>query len=222
MEISSGGCLSATSEEAPSSICESPTRSSTWWRRRWCRRAAAVEAPSRTNSRAKEEEEPAEVSGNSLCWSDSCRFVCVELSLHEYCLLLDYFQITLPVRSLHTLESIEAHQNVKQCFPRPGHFKEQIISSDCNTFRLCLRALRLEYGGSHWVQFNTIWRPANSPDSSTSCLFSAHTSAGITLNISCLCTTQNLTCKFTSLQIFFFIALNAVLLLTYESFSEIR
>lgn len=64
MEISSGGCLSATSEEAPSSICESQTRSSTWWRRRWCQRAEGGEVPSRTNSRAKEEEEePAEVSG---------------------------------------------------------------------------------------------------------------------------------------------------------------
>lgn len=67
METSSGECLNATSEEAPSSICGSLMRSSTWWRRRFCQRAEDVEAPSRTSSRAKEEE-PAEVGGWLLIW----------------------------------------------------------------------------------------------------------------------------------------------------------
>lgn len=85
MEISSGGCLSATSEEAPSSIFESQTRSSTWWRRRWCRRAADVGAPSRTNSRAKEEEEQAEVSGDTLLIGQyAVAFVCISLLKREY------------------------------------------------------------------------------------------------------------------------------------------
>ena len=62
-EISSGGCRSATYEAAPSSTCASPTRSSTWSRRRWCPRGGAAEACSRTKaSRAKVVgAEPAEV-----------------------------------------------------------------------------------------------------------------------------------------------------------------
>lgn len=63
MEISSGGCPNATLEEAPSSICESQTRSSTWWRRKWCQKAVDAAALSRTKCRAKVEEGLVEVSG---------------------------------------------------------------------------------------------------------------------------------------------------------------
>lgn len=63
MEISSGGCPNATLEEAPSSICESQTRSSTWWRRKWCQKAVDAAALSRTKCRAKGEEGLVEVSG---------------------------------------------------------------------------------------------------------------------------------------------------------------
>lgn len=60
-EISFGGCLSVTSEGAPSNICVSQMRSSTWSRKRWCLRAAGEVVPSRTKCRAREEEEVAEV-----------------------------------------------------------------------------------------------------------------------------------------------------------------
>lgn len=61
MEISSGGCPSVTSEEAPLNICASQMRSLTWSRKRWCPRAVGEVAPSRTKCRAREEEEVAEV-----------------------------------------------------------------------------------------------------------------------------------------------------------------
>lgn len=58
----SGGCLSATFAAAPLSTCASPTRSSTWSRRRWWPRAvAAVACSSRSSRRAEGWGAPGEV-----------------------------------------------------------------------------------------------------------------------------------------------------------------